>query len=182
VNHVFADSLATSHAHADAPWWPIVYKMAFPTSTGTRDQRADGWAQRAGIDRFVDLSDGTSLKIDEKVRTKDYPDILLERWSSRESRTPGWIQKDLSCDFIAYAFIPTETCYLLPFQVLRRVWREQGREWIAKAEQKDKDKRHGFAVVEAENPTYTTESITVPIPVLLDAIRDALVIHWGRDT
>lgn len=174
MNHVFADSLTTSHAHADAPWWPVVYKLAFPSMTDTRNMRSDGWAQRAGIDRYVDLADGTSIKIDEKVRAKDYPDILLERWSSRESQKPGWMQKSLSCDFIAYAFIPTETCYLLPFQVLRRVWREQGREWIAKAEAR----ADGFAVVLAENPTYTTESIAVPIPVLLDAIRDALVIHW----
>jgi hypothetical protein len=38
------------------------------------------------------------------VRAADWPDILLEQWSDEERRKPGWVQKPLACDFVAYAF------------------------------------------------------------------------------
>jgi hypothetical protein len=134
--------------------------------TAMRDVRADGWAQRGGIDRFVDLRDGSSIKIDEKVRYEDYGDIFLEYWSSREHNTPGWTIRDLTCDYIAYAIVPTETCYLFPFQVLRRCAQEYWPEW-----------KH-YKKVFGENPGYTTEGRAIPTEVLLTAIRDAMVIKW----
>jgi hypothetical protein len=172
--HDFTRSLAASHAQADAPWWETVYRQAFPAFETMVNLRADGWAQRGGIDREIVLSDGTVLKVDEKVRSRDWADIALERWSDRDRRTPGWVQKGLTCDFIAYAFVPSGTCYLLPFQTLRRAWQTEGRAWIDKAEQG----RDGFRVVLAQNNGYTTESVAVPIPVLLDAIRDSMVIRF----
>lgn len=171
--HDFNRSLAASHAQADAPWWEAVYREAFPTLKTTVNVRDDGWAQRGGIDRLVVLGDGTVLKVDEKVRSRDWPDIALERWSDRDRRIAGWMQKRLTCDFVAYAFVPSGTCYLLPFQTLMRAWQTDGRAWIHKAEQG----RDGFRCVLAQNNGYTTESVAVPIPVLLDAIRDAMVIR-----
>jgi hypothetical protein len=150
--------------------------------------RDDGWAQRGGIDRLVDLADGTTLKVDEKVRDCAYPDIALERWSNRARRTPGWVQKKLTCDYIAYAFVPTQRCYLLPFQTLRRAWRQHGARWIALAEAdlhypSPEAHRHrgqdGFSTVWADNGSYWTESIAVPIPALLDALTDAMVVGWS---
>jgi len=92
--------------------------------------REDGWAQRGGIDRVLTLQCGRTYTVDEKVRTENWPDILLEQWSDEERRIPGWIQKPLACDFIAYAYAPAETCYLLPVVRLQRAWRQRGREWI----------------------------------------------------
>jgi hypothetical protein len=80
------------------------------------------------------------------------------------------MQKELSCDFIAYAFVQSETCYLLPFQTLRRAWLQHGEDWVRK-----------YRRVEAQNVGYTTVSVAVPIPVLLDAIRDAMVISWALE-
>lgn len=173
--HDFQTSLKFSHDQADAPWWTEIYQKAFPTLQLIQDVRQDGWAQRAGIDRRLHLRDGSTVHVDEKVREKDWPDILLERWSDRDRRTPGWIQKELNCDYIAYAFIPTQTCYLLPYRTLQRVWWQKGRGWIALAEA-DHD---GFHVVEARNAGWVTESIAVPIQVLLDTIRDALTVRWS---
>jgi hypothetical protein len=59
-----------------------------------------------------------------------WPDILLEQWSDEARRVPGWVQKPLACDFIAYAFAPSRRCYLLPVALLQRAWRLNGREWI----------------------------------------------------
>lgn len=173
--HDFKESLAKSHAEQDAPYWAVVYRKAFGDRLqAIQNVRNDGWAQRGGIDRLLMLADGTTLKVDEKVRYKDYPDILLEMWSDRDRRTPGWAVKDLTCDFIAYAFKPSQTCYLLPYQLLRRAVKEQGSAWWALAVA-EKD---GFYRKEAKNPGYVTVSMAVPTEILLAAICDAMIITW----
>lgn len=174
--HSFSESLAASKAMEDAPWWPRVYSCAFPGFVSMVSVRSDGWAQRGGIDRVITLKSGRTVTVDEKVRSQSYGDILLERWSNRERKTEGWIQKDLACDFIAYAFVPDERCYLFPFLPLRAAWISNGREWIAQAERE----ADGFRVVLAKNPNYTTESIAVPIPELLSAVHRAQVVDWGQ--
>jgi hypothetical protein len=179
--HRFRDDLAWSHQQSDQPWWENVYRQAFPTFAGMVCVRKDGWAQRGGIDRVITLSDGTTLKVDEKVRREDYDDILLERWSDlgdeRRPRTPGWVQKPLTCDFIAYAFVPSSRCYLLPFQTLRRAWRQHGHDWIRWAERSE----HGFRVVHATNPGYVTQSIAVPVAALMEGMTDAMLIRWNPE-
>lgn len=131
--------------------------------------RKDGWAQRGGIDRVLTLSSGRTILIDEKTREKVWPDILLERWSDQARKIPGWIQKPLACDFIAYAFVPNETCYLLPTLMLQRAWRLHGRQWSSQ-----------FGEVRAHNKTYITVSVPVPIPTLMESISDAMCIVWGN--
>ena len=175
IVHDFEESLALSESYADAPWWEEVYRQAFPSMASMTCIRQDGWAQRGGIDRVIILRSGKSLGIDEKVRAEDWPDILLEYWSNRERRTPGWVAKDLATDYIAYAFIPSQRCYLLPFATLRRAWKENGAEWVALG----KADADGFRIVPANNRTYTTISVAVPIPQLMAALADAMVIDWA---
>lgn len=179
--HNFSRSLALSHQYENAPWWPIVYKRAFPGFQDMVSVRQDGWAQRAGIDRQVILASSKVIKIDEKVRSEDWPDFLLERWSDRHRKIPGWIQKDLDTDFLAYAFIPSQRCYLLPFLLLRNAWRLEGKSWIYLAE----NRLRGFGVILADNEehgrTWQTESIAVPIDILLATIRQAMIVSWGDD-
>lgn len=116
---------------------------------------------------MLTLESGKTLLVDEKVRDKDWPDILLEYWSNYEKRVPGWVAKDLACDFIAYAFIPSATCYLLQFQMLRKAWRENYREWVEK-----------YPKVEAMNRNYTTVSVAVPTEVLLASMSDSVKVCW----
>lgn len=176
MQHDFAASLALSHAQESAPWWDEVYGRAFPGHLSAVSVRSDGWAQRAGIDRVVTMRSGKTVTIDEKVRSQDFGDIALERWSDRAKKVPGWIQKDLACDFIAYAFIPSQRCYLFPFHNLRAAWRVEGRTWCEMAA----EKHGGFKVVLAKNRGYTTESIAVPTELLLSTIRQTMVISWGE--
>jgi hypothetical protein len=98
MRHNFDTSLALSKEHEDAPWWPEVYARAFPGHLSSVSVREDGWAQRGGIDRVITLRSGKTVTVDEKVRLQDWPDIALERWSDRQRKVPGWIQKDLACD------------------------------------------------------------------------------------
>jgi hypothetical protein len=163
----FDDDLAFSHAQSDAPWWAEVYKQAFPGFESMVCVRKDGWAQRGGIDRVITLSSGKVVTVDEKARRRFWPDVLLERWSSEEHKTPGWVQKNLACDYLAYAWVPSKTCLVIPFLALRRVWIDKGRDWIAKYPEK-----------RAENKTYTTVSVAVPTEILMDSLRDGMQIKW----
>lgn len=172
--HSFQESLAKSHAQADAPWWESVYRAAFANFAGMVSVRDDGWAQRGGIDRVITLSSGKTVTVDEKVREEDWPDILWEYWSSVEHKTPGWCAKDLACDYIAYAFVPSQTCYLLPTLQLRKAWREHHSKWVELGNRRE----NGFRIVNAQNNGYRTRSVAVPIRESLDAIRDAMVVGW----
>ena len=86
--HTFQDSLAKSHEQESAPWWREIYEAAFPNFASMVSVRQDGWAQRGGIDRVVTLKSGRVVTIDEKVRSESYADILLERWSDNDRKTP----------------------------------------------------------------------------------------------
>ena len=168
--HTFSESLKLSQEQADPPWWDEVYMRAFPSIAETICVRSDGWAQRGGIDRVIVLKSGKTLNVDEKVRAIDYEDILLEYWSNKQRRVPGWVAKDLACDFIAYAFIPSKRCYLLPFQTLRLAWRRNCWLWVKK-----------YRRVDAENGgahPYTTVCVAVPIDVLMAALTDAILVTW----
>ena len=165
--HNFARSLAASNEQADNPIWFDVYTKAFPSLESIACVRQDGWAQRGGIDRVLVLGSGKTLSIDEKVRKKDYGDILLEVYSDYERRIPGWVAKDLACDYIAYAVIPSKVCYLLPFHALRRAWQTNRREWW-----------RNYLIPPANNGTYNTVNVAIPRPVLFNALRDAMEVSW----
>jgi len=164
--HDFRTSLALSNSYTDAPWWGDIYRRAFPTLLATACVRDDGWAQRGGIDRVLTLACGRTYTVDEKVRTNDSPDSLLEQWSDEARRSPGWVQKPLACDFIAYAFAPSRRCYLLPVVPLQRSWRMYGRQWLVQ-----------FGQRRAKNTGYVSTSVPVPIGVLMPAIVDAMVVQ-----
>lgn len=172
--HDFAESLAKSNAQVDAPWWEPVYRKAFPAFGCMHSVREDGWAQRGGIDRVIVLTSGKTISIDEKVRDKDWQDLLWEYFSDRDRKTRGWCDKDLACDYIAYAFVPSRRCFLLPALQLRRAWSENGVEWICRANQDE----NGYRIVDADNGRYTTRSVAVPLRESMRAIRDALIVTW----
>lgn len=165
--HDFQTSLKRSAGYVDAPWWEPVYRKAFPAFDSMTAVREDGWAQRGGIDRAIHLKSGRTVFVDEKVREGAWDDILLERWSDEARRIPGWIQKDLACDFIAYAFAPIRTCYLLPFLTLRRPWIEHGRAWVGRHKE-----------VRADNGRYVTVSVAIPIDELFAALSGAMAVTW----
>lgn len=162
--HRFVDSQAVAASYG-ADWWLPIYRQAFPTLMSAIAIEQDGWAQRAGIDRLLTLACGRTFTVDEKVRTQDWPDVLLERWSDEKRQTPGWVQKPLACDFIAYAYAPAATCILLPVPALQRAWRQHGRQWIGL-----------YGHRRAQNRGYTTISVPVPRGVLMQALVEAMFV------
>lgn len=166
----FAADLAFSHAQADQPFWEQIYRLAFPDMASMTNVRKDGWAQRGGIDRVITTASGRVWKIDEKVRRQKWNDILLELQSDIARNLPGWVIKDLACDFIAYAFLPTRECFLLPVAPLQRAWREHGAVW-----------RKRYGTREAPNNGWRTLNCPVPIPVLMEKIAEAMLFRWDSD-
>jgi len=142
-----------------------LYRKAFPSLVSAVSVRNDGWAQRGGIDRVLTLACGRVYTVDEKVRSHDWPDILLEQWSDEERRAAGWVQKPLACDFIAYAFAPSRRCYILPVAPLQRAWRQNGRRWI---------ERHGQR--RARNVGYVSANVPVPVGELMAAMVRAMLL------
>lgn len=184
--HDFGTSLAYSHEQADQLWWGVVYRQAFPDMVSMVDLRHDGWHQRAGRDRAVVLGSGRTVYVDEKVRSEAYEDVLIEIWSvypkdgappykPTGAAQPGWARKALDCDWLAYAFVPTKTCYLFPFLGVRAALEKSKRAWVANAN----EKTNGFRWVCAQNQRYQTVSIAVPIWILRDAVNDALTVTWS---
>lgn len=173
IQHDFEDSLDLSRQYTNAPWWESVYRKAFVDFDCMTVVQKDGVSQRSGIDRAIHLTSGKTLWVDEKVRSTEYNDILLEYWSV-EGRSLGWVAKELLTDYIAYAFVQSQRCYLIPFLPLRQAWRKHGSLWKRMGERRIE----GFKEIRAQNPGYVTVSVAVPIPVLFKAIHETMVLSW----
>lgn len=163
--HDFKQKLTWSQAASDEPFWNAVYRKAFPDMVSHVAQTGDVPAQRLGIDRHIILTNGVTLRVDEKKRERDYADILLEFVSNDVTRTPGWIEKQLQIDYLAYAFMPSQRVYLFPWLLLRRAWLHYKADWLKT-----------YRKVVAQNQGYRTHSVAVPIKVLQRAVQTAALI------
>lgn len=168
VVHNFNERLRYSQQASAESFWNRVYTKAFPDMVNHMPCNGNTLSQRLGIDRVIHLSSGRTLYIDEKKREKVYSDILLEYISNDSSGTPGWMDKDLQIDYLAYAFMPTKRVYLFDWLMLRRAWLQYKDTWLNKYER-----------IPAKNEGYTTWSVAVPIPVLHKAVRTATIIQLG---
>jgi len=166
VNDFQAD-LAFSHSAEDSEIWKTIYTKAFPGLQSFINTREDGELQRSGIDRTLVLKSGKAIYVDEKVRREDYGDILLEYTSNDTRNTPGWCEKPLFCDYIAYAILPSKMCYLMPVEPLQTAWHRNKDDWL-----------YCFGTKAAQNRGYRTLNCPVPINVLFKAIGAALRVKF----
>lgn len=162
----FATDLRFSIEASDEPFWDAVYRKAFPTMVAHAPVTGKSQAQLLGIDRVITLASGKTLYIDEKKRREVYPDILIEFVSVDRTGAPGWIEKDLQIDYLAYAFMPSKQVYLFPWEMLRRAWGNYGNTWKSR-----------YGIIRAANNGYNTLSVAVPIDKLRAAVSTACVIQ-----
>ena len=165
----FHRDLQFSHSAEDLPLWGVIYNKAFPGNHGFANMRDNGQTQYLGIDRTIILSSGKAIYVDEKIRRKDYGDILIEYISNDQKKTKGWAEKPLFCDYIAYAILPSKMCYLMPVPQLQKAWLENKQIWLSM-----------YGKKEAENRYYKTINCPVPINVLFKAIGQTLRIDFCR--
>jgi hypothetical protein len=163
----FRKDLEFSHNAEDLELWRTIYDKAFPGNHGYTNMRDNGQTQYLGIDRTVILSSGKAIYIDEKVRRKDYGDILIEYISNDIKKTKGWGEKPLFCDYIAYAILPKNICYLLPVPQLQKAWSENKPGWLSQ-----------YGTRSADNKYYKTLNCPVPINDLFKAIGQTLRIKF----
>lgn len=164
INDFYQD-LAFSNGARLEEFWAETYQIAFPDMIHYETCEDLEW-QRMGVDRVVYLSSGHTLHIDEKTRRKDYGDILIEYLSNDRYNTPGWIEKDLSMDYLAYAVLPTRKVFLFPWQPLRRAWQLNKSQWLAE-----------YPTRSAPNSGYNTLNLAIPTIELRRAVAQAMVIH-----
>ncbi len=163
----FHEDLQFSHSAEDSEIWGTIYAKAFPGLQTFTNARQDGELQRHGIDRTLVLKSGKAIYVDEKVRRKDYGDILIEFVSNDKKNSPGWCEKPLFCDYIAYAILPIKTCYVLPVEPLQTAWGKNKVEWLKK-----------YGVKPSKNTGYKTLNCPLPVNVLFKAIGATLRIRF----
>jgi len=171
----FAQDLKFSTDASTQDFWFSIYERAFHNMV-KREVVEPGFAhwehyQRQGIDSVITLSNHRMICIDEKVRRKKWNDIALEIMSNKQKGTPGWMNKDLTIDYLAYAFLPTQEVYLYPWPMLKRAWGKYHNQWLVK-----------YGKINAANKVngrfaYTTVSCPVPIDVLNSSVSEMMHIR-----
>lgn len=170
----FNECLEVAENGKQEPFWKDVYKKAFPNMTNhMRGQQKYCLSQSNGVDRIIYLENGKTITIDEKIRTKVYSDILLEYISNDKTNSPGWMEKELTIDYLAYAFLPIKTAYLFDWVFLKRAWNHYKETWIKK-----------YPKSNALNKGYSTINVAVPIDVLKNAcsISAIIMLNEKEDT
>lgn len=164
--HYFHESLQYSHESSGDPFWIKFYEFHFPGNLGTFALNENGQPQYLGVDRLVLLPSGKALYVDEKTRSCVYDDIAIEYVSNDIRKTPGWAEKPLMCDYIAYAFFPKQSrkkAYLLPVPQLQSVWKMNKLQWL-----------NTYGSRKAFNNGYKTLFCPVPWDVLRCALLGGL--------
>ena len=151
----FREDLRYSLTLNEADAFHTFYSEFFPNFQRI-ETVSDKCLQRNGIDKIVHLLSGKKIFIDEKKRRVDYGDILIEVYSDKERKIPGWLSANKYTDYIAYAIIPANKLYFLPFQILRATMKRNYAQWKRK-----------YGIKEAQNPGYITTNIAIPVNELL---------------
>lgn len=162
----FVKQLEESHKH-DEDFWNHVYAKAFPNMEWHKACIAKCIGQKLGIDRVIYLKSGNILKLDEKLRYRDYGDVTLEYISNDKKQTPGWVEKNLKVDLIAYGILPKRTCYLMNWRELKLCWLFYKNQWLDQ-----------YKHIPANNENkitgeimYTTWSLAIPLEIIMKKIR-----------
>jgi hypothetical protein len=154
-----------------ADWWTTIYTRAFVDYV-SHEVVTDIKRQKLGMDHVVHLTNGATLNIDVKTRANYHDDILLEVWSSKEQRKPGWLRQSLHCHYIAYAAESHGLVTLVPFHLMRRAYEQNKQHWKTETT----NPASGVVAVSARNVGYTTVSVAVPWDEFMRALVAAMKV------
>jgi len=129
--------------------------------------------QFEGVDKILTTRKNVFLKLEEKVRKKDWGDILIEivaddRYASycphtnqfnySEMRGVGWGMKQYKTDLLLYYFEESDSGYLLSWKKFQEMFLNNIQSWYLLA-LANKDK---FAIKNAQNKNYSSINIAIP--------------------
>lgn len=164
--NIFDDDLAYSIENNSDKEINAFYKRHFKNLKRI-EEITDKETQKTGVDKILHFESGKKVLIDEKKRRKDYGDILLEEYSSFESKTPSWLSDEKRTDYIAYIIMPIKKIYLLPFLLLCKTWQRNYIDWLKK-----------YGRILAPNLGYNTSNVPVPTKVLIRAINQEMCLTF----
>jgi len=188
--HRFKESLQVAQINSTLMQLEIFYKSCFPGVIAV-SKVTSLELQRQGIDTIVEFEGGKKVYFDEKIRQKDYGDILLEEYSiwrdypliiprtdglepievARFEIVPadyedllvfGWINGQKKTDYITYVVKPSKRVYFLPFLLLQRAWAQYHHVWLRR-----------FGRMAAPNRYYWTTNIPIPVDTLFRALFES---------
>ena len=153
--NLWQDKLSFSQSKIDLDMRLI--KNYFPRCVNVK--KTDIETDKQGIDYIATLDDGAKIFIDAKTREKGakrfwkhgVPEIALEIYSNTEEKKLGWtLSGSTKAHYILYTFdaAGSDKFYIFPFQILRKVFFENGKCWIEKYGKKlqESDSWHSQAV------------------------------------
>lgn len=170
----FLDDHAREQLTAAHPGWVHVWGAALDVDRC--EIVRDVAKQRLGCDHALFKGDRFVAHGELKIRDKDYGDFALEIVSNDQARppTPGWIEKQLECDWFLYCIRPTRSAWLFRYRDLRRAWVDNRAAWLAE-----------FPVLPTRrdrNEGYRTWNVMVPRQVVIDASDGARLIVRSTTT
>jgi len=120
--------------------------------------------QKQGIDKILHFKSGESKNIEEKIRDKDYGDILFEEYSNYETKSLGWMLKDQATDYLIYVILPKNRLYVFDYPKLKTLFLGNYNNWLLKYDRKmGKTLQNGKLL-------YETSNIPVPLTLVKDCI------------
>lgn len=166
----FASQLATANTPEKHAFWENAYRQVFPNVLRVEFYDADMDAQNNGVDAAVFRQGAPPIRIENKERQKWYGDILLEYVHEYEDGhiRPGWIERPLRCDYLAYAILTTGHVWFLPWLPLRLAWERHKLRWLNSGGR--------YNPTPAQNSGYVTKNVAVPPDELWGCINGVLQI------
>ena len=162
-------------ADSASGFWGRCYNHVFNVGQVIENKSKASKSQYAGIDTVLLLKNGDTVKIDEKVRRKQYTDILLEMYHLYDdgAEVDGWMKKQLEIDWLAYAFLEQgmENAILFKWRPLKKAFKDHGDEWMGNMRK----------YVTSRNNGYTTYNLPVPISVLAGAVGSANLKVYSKN-
>lgn len=159
----FQEELAWSHE--DEKVFDAVYAKIFDGNYD-RTQRVEDLAlQKHGIDAFIYLKDGMSIRVDEKKDKRERANIFIEEWSDYEREKRGWFYTS-RCDAIVYCIWPSKRFFWLPLRSMRRAFHAHFDEW-----------HNAYRSWTIQNKSWYAVGIGIPQDVILATVEGSREIR-----
>ncbi|MDX0604904.1 hypothetical protein GOD78_18240 [Sinorhizobium medicae] len=170
-----ADHL-TSLKHYRSEWYGAVMEAMFGRNCIWSPVN-DVARQKSGIDVSVTNWLGQQFFVDDKFRSKDYGDLLVETMSDRLNRRLGWmIKHGMRCDWLHYAILPSRISYFVAYRAFRIAFAAH-QEWMEFA----RTRRHGFSFDQSSSccgdRQWTTDFMCIPVRVVRAEIG-CTIVRW----